>query len=83
MIEEIANFSSFRKELARCQLSVLCGDAPGIEGVLDWQTKYESRLDTKAVESAHSQLVSQYREISMITTTRTGAAGEIAGETEE
>jgi hypothetical protein len=83
MIEEIANFSSFRKELARCQMSVLCGDAPGIEGVLDWQTKVESRLDTKAVESAHSQLVSQYREIKMITTTRTGAAGEIAGETEE
>lgn len=83
MIEEIASFSTFRKELARCQLSVLCGDAPGIEGVLDWQTKHESKLDTKAVESSHSQLVEQYKENRVITTTRTGDAGEIAGETEE
>lgn len=82
MIEEIASFSSFRKELARCQLSVLCGDAPGIEGVLDWQTKHESSLNYKAVENAHSQLVNQYKETRLITTTRTGAAGEIAGEME-
>ena len=82
MIEEISSFSTFRKELARCQLSVLCGNAPGIEGVLDWQTKHESRLDTKAVESTHLQLVDQYREKQTIITTQTGAAGEFAGETE-
>ena len=83
MIEEISSFSTFRKELARCQLSVLCGNAPGIEGVLDWQTKHESRLDTKAVESAHLQLVDQYREKQTIITTQTGAAGEFAGEMED
>lgn len=83
MIEEIASFSTFRKELARCQLSVLCGDAPGIDGVLDWETKQESKIDKKAIESAHPQLVSQYRESQIVTTTRTGAAGELAGEVDE
>ena len=83
MIEEIASFSTFRKELARCQLSVLCGDAPGIDGVLDWETKYESQLNKKAIESAHPQLVDQYRESKIVVTTRTGAAGELAGELEE
>jgi len=80
MIQEIARFSTFRKELARCQLSVLCGDAPGIDGVLDWETKQESQLDKRAIESAHSQLVDQYRESKIVVTTRTGAAGELAGE---
>ena len=83
MIEEIASFSTFRKELARCQLSVLCGDAPGIEGVLDWRTKYDSKLDKKAVESAHSNIVKIYKKTEIIITTNIGAAGEIAGEIEE
>jgi hypothetical protein len=83
MIEQIAGFSTFRKELARCQLSVLCGDAPGIEGVVAWQTEQVSKLDTKAVESVHSSLVAQYTERRRTKKTVTGTAGEIAGETED
>lgn len=83
MIQEIARFSTFRKELARCQLSVLCGDAPGIDGVLDWETKHESELDKKAIEGAHPELVNQYRESRIVVSTRTGAAGKLAGEPEE
>jgi hypothetical protein len=83
MIEEIAGFSKFKKELARCQLSVLCGDAPGIQGLLVWQTKRESTLDKEAIKSAHPLLVEKYTTTKVIERTTTGVAGEMAADTEE
>ena len=83
MIEEIANFSSFRKEIARCQLSVLCGDAPGIQDLVVWKSNYTIKPDYKGIQNAHSQLVDEYKEKKDRTITDTEAAGKIAGETEE
>lgn len=83
IIEEIASFSSFRKELARCQLSALCGDAPGIQDLVVWKSSYTIKPDTKAIQNAHSQLVDEYTTKKVIDTTTTEAAGTIAGETKE
>lgn len=83
MIQQIANFSSFRKEIARCQLSVLCGDAPGIQDLIVWKSSYTIKPDTKAIQNAHSQLVDEYTTKKVVDTTKIEAAGTIAGETEE
>lgn len=83
MIEEIASFSSFRKELARCQLSALCGDAPGIQDLVVWKSSYTIKPDYKGIQNAHSQLVDDYKREEVIISTGTEAAGTIAGETKE
>ena len=79
-LQQLTKFSSVEKELARCQLKVICGTAPGILDVCSWARKLSPpRLDTAHLIREHETLVTPFtsnRKIIAATLKRT--AGKMA-----
>ena len=79
-LQQLTKFSSVEKELARCQLKVICGTAPGILDVCSWARKLSPpRLDAAHLVREHETLLTPFttnRKIIAATLKRT--AGKIA-----
>ena len=79
-LQQLTKFSSLERELARCQLKVICGTAPGILNVCSWVRELSRpKLDAAHLVREHETLLTPFtsnRKIIAATLKRT--AGKIA-----
>jgi hypothetical protein len=60
-LQQLTKFSSVEKELARCQLKVICGTAPGILNICSWVRKLsQPKLDTARLAREHENLLTPF-----------------------
>ena len=79
-LQQLTKFSSVEKELARCQLKVICGTAPGIRDICSWVRELSPpRLDTAHLVREHETLLTPFTSNrKLVATTLKRAAGKIA-----
>ena len=79
-LQQLTKFGSVEKELARCQLKVICGTAPGIRDICSWVRELSPpRLDTAHLVREHETLLTPFTSNrKLVATTLKRAAGKIA-----
>ena len=79
-LQQLTKFSSVEKELARCQLKVICGTAPGILDICSWVRELSPpRLDTALLVREHELLLTPFTSNKkLIATTLKRTAGKMA-----
>jgi hypothetical protein len=79
-LQQLTKFSSVEKELARCQLKVICGTAPGILDICSWVRELSPpRLDTAHLVREYETLLTPFTSNrKIIATTLKRSAGKMA-----